>query len=276
MISFGLLTISCGWKWFLLPYTVTGGGATGISAIVQYTFSVPMYVTYFAINSVLLIIAVKHLGWAFSLKTIFGVIVLTVAFALNPTMEKGTFIKENEYFLAVVLGGLLNGTGIGIVFLNNGSTGGTDIIAKLVTQKRNLTLGRVMLYCDVLIISSSFFVPSGSIEKVVYGLITMAVSTLTVDMIVNGVRQSVQFFIFSHEYEKIADAINHELGRGVTVIDGVGWYSKEHVKVLTVLARKYESTKIFKIVKDIDPKAFVSQTSAIGVYGRGFDVMKTK
>jgi uncharacterized membrane-anchored protein YitT (DUF2179 family) len=104
----------------------------------------------------------------------------------------------------------------------------------------------------------------------------MAVSTLTVDMVVNGVRQSVQFFIFSHEYAKIADAINRELGRGVTVMDGIGWYSKEPVKVMTVLARKNESTKIFKIVKDIDAKAFVSQTSAIGVYGNGFDIMKSK
>jgi len=272
MISFGLILVSCGWKWFIMPHHITGGGATGLSAIIQYGFKIPIFITYFAINFVLIIIAVRKIGWAFSIKTIFGVSVLTIALALNPQITP-PLVKEQ--FMSVILGGLLNGAGIGIVFLNNGSSGGTDVIAKLVTQKRNLTLGRVMLYCDVVIVSSSWFV-THRIDTVIYGLVIMAVSTLTVDMVVNGVRQSVQFFIFSSHYEQIADAIMHEIGRGVTVLDGIGWYSKEHVKLLTILARKNESTKIFKIIKNIDPDAFVSQTSAIGVYGKGFDIMKTK
>jgi len=174
------------------------------------------------------------------------------------------------------LGGLLAGTGMGIMFLNNGSSGGTDIIAKMVNKYRNITLGRVLIYCDVLIIGSSFFLPNGNIEKVVYGLTAMAITTVTLDAVVNGVRQSVQFFIFSHKYEEIADAINTKVNRGVTVIDGLGWYTKEPIKIITVLARKNESAKIFKLVKTIDPNAFVSQSSAIGVYGQGFDVMKVK
>jgi len=274
MITFGLLLISCGWKFFFLPNKITLGGATGVSAMMQYATNgtIPMFVTYLAINLVLLIIAIRRLGWAFSMKTAFGVSVLTIAFAAIPTYK----LVETELFMAVILGGLLNGTGIGIIFLNNGSSGGTDIIAKLVTQKRNITLGRVMLYCDVFIISSSFFLPTGNLEKVVYGLVAMTVSTLTVDMVVNGVRQSVQFFIFTKEYEKIADAITSQLGRGATVMDGVGWYSKEHVKIITVLARKNESTSIFRLVKQLDSNAFISQTSAIGVYGEGFDVIKSK
>ena len=274
MITFGLLLISCGWKFFFLPNQITLGGATGISAMVQYGSNnkVPMFTTYFAINLVLLIISIRKLGWAFSIKTAFGVAVLTIAFAAIRTQK----LVETELFMAVILGGLLNGAGIGIIFLNNGSSGGTDIIAKLVTQHRNITLGRVMLYCDVYIISSSFFLPAGSLEKVVYGLVAMTVSTLTVDMVVNGVRQSVQFFIFTKEHEKIADAITFKLGRGATIMDGVGWYTKENVKIITVLARKNESTTIFRIVKDIDPDAFVSQSSAIGVYGKGFDMIKSK
>lgn len=271
MMTLGLLFISCGWKLFLMPYQITGGGATGIAAIVQFGFNIPISITYFALNFVLLIIAVRTLGWAFSLKTIFGVSVLTIAFAIIPTKTIGNF----EPFMAVILGGLLNGTGIGIVFLNNGSSGGTDIVAKLITQKRNLTLGRVMLYCDVCVIASSWLV-TYSIEKVIYGLVAMAVSTLTVDMVVNGVRQSVQFFIFSKKYDKIADAINTNIGRGVTLIEGTGWYSKEKIKIITVLARKHESTRIFRLVKEIDPDAFISQSSAIGVYGKGFDIIKGK
>jgi len=163
-----------------------------------------------------------------------------------------------------------------MVFLNNGSSGGTDIIAKVVNKYRNITLGRILLYCDVLIISSSYFLQNGSIERIVYGLTALTVTTLTVDMVINGVRQSVQFFIFSKNYEEIASRINSEVHRGVTILDGMGWYSKEPVKVITVIARKNESIKIFRLVKEIDPNAFISQSSAIGVYGEGFDVIKSK
>ncbi|MBP1676426.1 MAG: hypothetical protein H6Q20_985, partial [Bacteroidetes bacterium] len=178
--------------------------------------------------------------------------------------------------MACILGGLISGAGIGIVFLSNGSSGGTDIIAKVINKYRNITLGRILLYCDVLIISSSYFLSNGSIERIVYGLTQLAVTTLAVDMVVNGVRQSVQFFIFSKNYEEIATRINVEVHRGVTILDGMGWYSKEPVKVITVIARKNESVKIFRIVKDEDPNAFISQSSAIGVYGQGFDVIKSK
>lgn len=271
MITLGIFIMSCGWNWFLIPNEITGGGATGFSAIVYYATEIPVYITFFAVNLVLIVIAIIKLGWGFSLKTIFGAVMTTVALALNQIN-----VRIDDPFMATVVGGLLNGIGLGIAFLNNGSTGGTDIIAKLVTAKRNITIGKVLLYIDVCIISSSYFLPDGSIEKIIYGFLTMAVTTLTVDIVINGVRQSVQFFIFSSEPEKIADAITTQLGRGVTVLDGQGWYSKEPVKVLTTLARKQESVKIFKIIKEIDPDAFVSQTSAIGVYGKGFDVIKTK
>jgi uncharacterized membrane-anchored protein YitT (DUF2179 family) len=201
---------------------------------------------------------------------------LTLFFAIIPQAIPGTFVGADDNFMACVIGGLLSGAGIGIVFLSNGSSGGTDIIAKVVNKYRNITLGRVLLYCDVLIICSTYFFDFGSLEKIVYGLSTMAITTVAVDMVINGVRQSVQFFIFSKEYEQIATRINLDLHRGVTLLDGMGWYSKEPVKVLTVVARKNESIKIFRIVKDIDPNAFISQSSVIGVYGEGFDVIKGK
>lgn len=276
MIAIGLLMYSSAWKGFLLPHQITGGGATGIGAIVQYGTGFPIAATYGIINVVLLAISLWKLGLQFSLRSIYGVGCLTLFLAILPEAPIGTFVSENEPFMACVLGGILAGTGMGIMFLNNGSSGGTDIIAKIVNKYRNITLGRALLYCDILIISSSYLLPEGSIEKVVYGLTTMTITTFTLDMVVNGVRQSVQFFIFSARYEEIANAINIEVRRGVTILDGTGWYSKKPVKVITVLARKNESAKIFKIVKSIDPNAFVSQSSAIGVYGQGFDVMKVK
>ncbi|MDD4971758.1 MAG: YitT family protein [Paludibacter sp.] len=276
VIAFGLLMYSAAWKGFLLPHLITGGGVTGIGAILFYATKIPIFVTYFSINFVLLVIAVRTVGWAFSLRTIYGVAVLTLFFAGLPQAVPGTFVGAEDNFMACVIGGLLSGAGIGIVFLANGSSGGTDIIAKVVNKYRNITLGRVLLYCDVFIICSSYLFDFGSLEKIVYGLTTMAISTVAVDMVISGVRQSVQFFIFSKEYEQISTRINIDLHRGVTILDGMGWYSKESVKVITVVARKNESIKIFRIVKDIDPNAFISQSSVIGVYGEGFDVIKGK
>lgn len=275
-IAFGLFLYAGAWKAFLLPHQITGGGVTGIGALVYYATGIPISMTYFSINAVLLLIAVKSIGLKFSLRTIYGVAILTVFFSILPQAPIGTFVGEKEDFMACIIGGLLSGVGIGIVFLSNGSSGGTDIIAKVVNKYRNITLGRILLYCDVLIISSSYFLEIGSIERIVYGLTALTVTTLSVDMVINGVRQSVQFFIFSKEYEQIATRINTEVRRGVTILDGMGWYSKEPVKVITVIARKNESVKIFRIVKDIDPNAFISQSSAIGVYGEGFDVIKSK
>lgn len=275
-IALGLLVYAIAWKAFLLPHHITGGGVTGIGALVYYATGIPVSITYFSINAILLLIAIKTIGIKFSIRTIYGVAVLTVFFSILPQADLGTFVGEKEDFMACVLGGLLSGAGIGVVFLFNGSSGGTDIIAKIVNKNRNITLGRILLYCDVLIISSSFFLKDGSIERIVYGLTMLTVTTLTVDMVINGVRQSVQFFIFSKNYEEIATRINTDVNRGVTILDGMGWYSKEPVKVITVIARKNESIRIFKIVKECDPNAFVSQSSAIGVYGEGFDVIKSK
>jgi len=275
-ITLGLLMYAFAWKGLLIPHQITGGGVTGVGALVYYATGIPVFVTYLTINAILLLTAFKIVGWQFSVRTIIGVGILTVFLTFLPELPRGTLVDENESFMACVLGGLIMGAGIGLVFLNNGSSGGTDIIAKVVNKYRNITLGRALLYTDVLIISSSYFLEFGSIEKIVYGLTTLTISTVAVDMLINGVRQSVQFFIFSKEYETIANRINNDMRRGVTILEGMGWYSKQPVKVVTVVVRKHESISIFRIVKEIDPKAFISQASVIGVYGEGFDVIKSK
>jgi uncharacterized membrane-anchored protein YitT (DUF2179 family) len=275
-ITLGLLMYAFAWKGLLIPHQITGGGVTGVGALIYYATGIPVFATYLTINAVLLLTAFKIVGWQFSLRTILGVGILTVFLTFIPELPRGTLVDENESFMACVLGGLIMGAGIGLVFLNNGSSGGTDIIAKVVNKYRNITLGRALLYTDVIIISSSYFLEFGSIEKIVYGLTTLTISTVAVDMLINGVRQSVQFFIFSKEYEAIANRINSEMRRGVTILEGMGWYSKEPMRVVTVVVRKNESISIFRIVKEIDPKAFISQASVIGVYGEGFDVIKSK
>ncbi|MBB3187678.1 YitT family protein [Microbacter margulisiae] len=275
LIVIGLAIYAFAWKGLLLPHQITGGGVTGISALLYYAFGTPISISYFILNSILLVISIRSIGLTFSLRTIFGVGVLTLLFSIIPIVPKGTFINANDSFMACVVGGILSGIGIGMVFMSNGSSGGTDIIVKMLHKYRNVTLGRAMVYCDVLIISSSYLI-FGSIEKVVYGLVTMAVYSITVDTMINGVRQSVQFFIISREYEKIADRINTDIHRGVTILNGEGWYSHEPVKVIMLIARKNQSLAIFRLIKEIDPDAFVSQGSVIGVYGEGFDAFKVK
>ncbi len=276
MIAFGLFLYACAWKGFLLGHQIVGGGATGISALIYYATGFPVYASYLIMNSILMAFAVKALGIEFSIRTIYGILVLTFWFAILPEAPIGTFVAETDNFLACVIGGLMWGVGLGFVFINNGSSGGTDIIAKLINKYRNITLGRGLLYCDVLISSASYFLQEDvddGIKHIIYGLCTLCVAMLALEMFINGVRQSVQFFIFSKKHAEIADAISREVYRGVTILDGTGWYSKKPIKVVTVLARKHESVKIFKIVKTIDSNAFVSQSSAIGVYGEGFDQM---
>ncbi|MFI3296322.1 MAG: YitT family protein [bacterium] len=281
MIAFGLLIFVVGWNIFLFPHQIAGGGASGIAVIIMYATKgvveggIPVSISFFAINAVLLIFSIKHLGLKFSLRSIWGVVCSTIWFAIpfvdvfNSIMT--TPIPTFDPFMSSVMAGLFSGIGLGIAFNNNGSSGGTDIIAKIVNKYKPITLGRALLLCDVVIISTIGLLPEAGLEEVVYGMIEMFIATMVVDMYINGMRQSVQFFIFSSKYEAIADCIANELGRGVTILDGQGWYSKKPVKVITLLTRKTESTKVFRLVKNIDPNAFVSQSAAIGVYGEGFE-----
>ena len=279
----GVLFYVGAWKAFLLPYTIVGGGATGICAIIYFITEhlfgvgngVPIWLSFLILNTVLLVMAIKLLGLKFCLRTIYSTILMTLLFRFLPQAEMGQFLGENDALLACILGGIMCGGGLAINYSNNGSTGGTDIIAAMINKHSNITLGRVLLYCDLIIISSSYFIGNG-ITPIIYGLVNMTILSFSVDMMMNGRRQSVQFFIFSPKYAEIADSIHAEVGRGVTVLDGTGWYSKQPVKVVTVLVRKNESSKVFKLVHEIDPNAFVSQSAAAGVYGAGFDAIKSK
>ncbi|MDP2888950.1 MAG: YitT family protein, partial [Bacteroidota bacterium] len=227
--------------------------------------------TFFAINVVLVSIALKVLGASFGIKTIFSMIVLSLLFAIPQDVFPESIIEDN--FLSAVLGGMMGGVGIGLVFSRGGSTGGTDIIAMIVNKYRNISPGRIILYCDVIIIGSSYFLLH-SLDKMVYGFVSMAVVSYTLDAFLSGSNASAQIFIFSPKYEEIADYINTEFGRGVTALDGTGWYTQNDVKVLITIVRKRETSILFRRVKEIDPNAFISMASVMGVYGQGFDKIK--
>jgi uncharacterized membrane-anchored protein YitT (DUF2179 family) len=236
---------------------------------------IPITVTFFAINAILLIASIKILGFQFSIRSIFGVGCLTIWLWI-PFRDLYFKVTGEEFplfdpFMSSIMAGLILGIGMGMAFTNNGSSGGTDIIAKIINKYRTITLGRALLFTDVIIICSSGFLPGAGIDRVIYGLIVLTVTSITLDMYINGIRQSVQFFIFSKKYIEIADAITQKAHRGVTFINGQGWYSKEPSKVITVVSRRNESTQIFKLIKEIDPDSFISQSAVIGVYGKGFE-----
>ncbi|HPH00904.1 MAG TPA: YitT family protein [Tenuifilaceae bacterium] len=277
IIVLGLLLYALSWTAFLLPHKLTGGGVSGIGALVFYATGIPMGYTYFVINIGLILLSIKVLGRGFGVKTIFGVTVGAVLLSVLQVVIKQPVVDDK--FMSVIIGGAIAGVGLGIVFTQGGSTGGTDIIAMIINKYRNISPGRVILYCDVIIIGSSYFAlldldPAGRIETIVYGYVAMAITAYAIDATLSGSKQSVQIFVFSKKYQEIADRITGDLHRGVTVVDGVGWFSKEPQKVLITLVRKYESNDVYKIIKEIDPEAFLSVSTVMGVYGRGFDVIK--
>jgi uncharacterized membrane-anchored protein YitT (DUF2179 family) len=291
VITFGLVLYAVGFTCFQLPYEITTGGLAGAGAVIFYAIGFPVQYTFFLINIILLAIAIKVLGWKFCVKTIYAVFMLT--FLLGVAQEIMLMVAKNRpdefvlsaqglpqvvkdnMFLSCILGASLEGVGIGFVFLSNGSTGGTDIIAAIINKYKDVTLGQMMMLCDLIIITSSLLLPTGNIDKLIYGYCTLIITNLMLDYIVDRGRQSVQFLIFSMKYDEIAQAIN-ELHRGVTVLNGQGWYTKHERKVLVVLAKKRESTMIFRVIQNIDPAAFVSQSKVIGVFGDGFDKIKVK
>ena len=287
-ITLGLLLYTFGFTVFLMPNEIVTGGVSGIGAIIYYSTHFPVGYTYFLVNAVLLIVVLKILGWRFLVKTIYAIIVLTLMLSIAqeviPKDATGNYVKilgEGQEFMALIIGCMLTGTSLAIVFLNNGSTGGTDIIAASVNKFHNVSLGTVLTFVDLIIIGSCLFIPQfgdllGRLHKVVFGFCTMFIENFMLDYVMNSRRQSVQFFIISSKWQEIANAIATQMDHGVTILDGHGWYSGNERKVLCILARKNESTPIFRLIKMIDPYAFVSQSAVIGVFGEGFDQIKVK
>lgn len=272
-IVIGLALYAIGLVGFIKPGEIVTGALAGICLLIEYASGIKLQYSYFAINAVLLLLSFKILGANFLKRTIFGVVTLTLLLSVFQSLITKPLLT-GEPILSGVIGAMLCGAGIGLVFSSNGSTGGTDIIVAAINKYKNLSFGRGMLLCDFLIISSSYLL-FHDFNKIVTGLIVMGVMTYTIDMVINGFRQSVQFLIFSEKHEEIAQAIITETGRGCTFLDGMGAYTHKPSKVVVLLAKRSESVQIFRLIKGIDENAFISQSTVRGVYGKGFDQIKT-
>lgn len=278
----GLIIYSIGYSCFLLPYQIISGGLSGIATLVFYSTGFHANYTYFLVNIGLLVLAARIMGWRYTVRTICATLIvsLLIGFIQSWLITIGPDGKEvitrilgEERFMSCVIGGVMEGLGLALVFLSGGSTGGTDIIASSVNKYWDLSLGRIMIYIDLFIIASSYLLEK-SLETVVVGYVTMFISMNFMDFIINGARQSVQFTIISNKHEEIAQTISNRVGRGVTFLYGEGWWSREQRKVLLIMAKRYESRRIFQLVHEIDPNAFMSMSNVEGVFGEGFDKIK--
>jgi uncharacterized membrane-anchored protein YitT (DUF2179 family) len=269
--TIALFVMALGWTGFLIPNKILGGGVNGIATMLFWTTGLSTGITIVAVNIVLILIALRIIGSGFGVKTVYSIVVISAMFSILQYYIKEPFVTDR--FMAAIVGGVLSGTSIGLVFTQGGSTGGTDIIALIVNKYHNISPGKIILLIDVFIISSSYFIFQ-SIETLVYGFVVMGVSSYTIDLVLTGFKQSVQLFVFSKNAEVIADRITRETGRGVTLIKGTGWYTKTEHSVLMVMAKKMESQQLFRIIKEVDPAAFVSLNTVMGVYGKGFDEIR--
>lgn len=278
----GIIVYSIGYTCFMLPYKITTGGVGGISALIYYATGVQANIPYVGLNAVLIAIALYILGWKYCLRTMISIGLITICIGFFQDQmtivgpdgsETMRMIVGDEKSIACVIGALLEGLGLAFVFINGGSTGGTDIIASSVNKYKDISLGRVMIMIDLTIISCSWFIIH-DLETLVISYLALVISMNFLDFVVNSSRQSVQFTIISERYEEIAQGVNEEVDRGVTILNGQGWYSKEPRQVLLIMARKQESVHIFQIIRKIDPKAFVTMSNVEGVFGEGFDTIK--
>ncbi len=289
LITLGIVLYTAGWVIFLIPNNLVGGGVTGISSIIQYATGIKMGFTYLVLNAILLAMAMFFIGFGFGGKTVYAIVLASFLLNFFQTAIPPTIIValalNNGKLMSTIMGGIMAGTGIGMAISEGGSTGGTDIIALIVNKYRNVSPGRMILAMDVVIILSSLAVPSytsdgetigwaDKVTTIVYGLILVTINSYVLDIYLAGSKQSVLLFVLSKKHEQIADAITGELHRGVTVLEGRGWFTKENTEVLMVITRKTDLNVMLKYIKAIDPNAFLSVSSVTGVYGKGFDKIK--
>ena len=283
LITVGLLLYTLAWAVFLLPNNLVGGGITGLGSIIQYSTGFNVAYSYIIINTILVLIALKVLGGGFGAKTIYALVVTALFLRVLPGMIPADFIQgftaENGKLMCVIFAGAMVGIGIALTFAQGGSTGGTDIIALMVSKFYRVSPGTVIAVLDLLIIGSSMLIPNGAslsdkLLILLYGFVLTGVTNYTLDFAINGRRQSVQLFIFSEQYETLTDRICNEIHRGVTLLDSQGGYSKHTGKLVVVIVKRTETSRILKLIKEVDPDAFVSIGNVSEVYGKGFEPMK--
>lgn len=279
ILTIGVFLYAFSWIAFIIPKGIAGGGVTGISSIIYYATDglLPISLSYLVINVALITVGTIILGKGFGFKTIYCILCASLMFEVLPQFEWITTLSDiPDKFINAIIGGALSAFGIAAIFMQGGSTGGTDIIAIVLSKYRDSSPGKIFMYCDLIIIGSILVLPGKGLQDVVYGYIVMVSFTYLLDQLLTGAKQSVQIIIFSSKYKEIGDMLITSMDRGVTALDSVGWYSQQEGKVLIVIARKQQLPQITASIKEVDHKAFISVSSVMGVYGEGFEKVKAK
>lgn len=270
-IIIGLFINAFGWVAFLVPAKIVGGGVTGIAAIIYYISGFPIGISVLIINFVLVLCGIKVLGLRFAISSIFGILIISLLFLLLPQFIREPIVSDR--FMSALIGGALAGIGIGIALTNGGNSGGTDIIALIITKYRNISLGRVILYIDVLIIASSYLI-ARELETIVFGYVVMVVLAYTIDLVIEGKKQSFQITIVTNYSDIISERIGNEIGRGITFYKGTGWYSKKDKNIIMCVCQRHDKQKILKVVGQVDRDAFITVAKVSAVFGANFDRLK--
>ena len=274
LMTVGSVIFCMAWTSFVIPNGVASGGLTGLCTIIQYGTGIPIGWTYPVLNVVLLLLGFLALGKGFGIKTVYVIALTSLLFDILPQFPQLEVIMDEKLLVALV-GGLMESVGIGLVLQRGGSTGGTDIIAMMINKYWPVSPGKVYLYTDIFIISSVLLVPDKGLVDMIYAYVMMLGFSFGVDYVLLGNKSSIQILIFSSKYQEIADHMINNVQRGVTALESVGWYSQMESKVLIVIARKNQMNEIVNEVKSIDKKAFISVSTAMSVYGEGFEEVKT-
>ena len=274
LMTIGSVIFCMAWTSFIIPNGLASGGLTGLCTIIQYGLGIPIGITYPIINIILLILGFLCLGKGFGFKTIYVIGLTSILFDVLPQFPQLEVLMDEKLLVALV-GAFLESIGIGLVLLRGGSTGGTDIIAMLINKYWPVSPGRVYLYSDIVIISILLFIPEKGLVDLIYAFVVMVGFSFGVDYVLLGNKSSVQILVFSSKYQEIADHIINDVHRGVTALQSVGWYSQKESKVLMIIARKYQMNEVVNEIKSIDKKAFISVSTAMSVFGEGFEEVKT-
>lgn len=282
-----ILTLACfifAWAWegFMIPNDMSAGGMMGLCTVIQYATGgvVQAQYSYLSINVLLIILAVLSMGIGFGFRSIYCILVSTLAMGLLSSVDflksmPGEFFFVQETLLIPVIAGLLEAFGLGLVLRFGGSTGGTDIIALMVHKYWPISLSAIFLISDLLVVALLLLLPDKQFSDMCYGIVELVTFSMMVDTVVGGQRNSYQLMVFSKKYETIADHITQVLGRGLTVLDGQGWFTKQNRRILLVLINKKELPGLSKLIKETDPEAFMSVSRVGNVYGEGFEEIKT-
>ncbi len=281
-----MLTMACfffamAWECFLIPNGMGAGGMMGLCTVIQYATAgfIKAQYSYVVINAVLIIIAVLLMGIGFGFKTIYCIAVSTLAMGLVSRLGvlhcvPGGFFYIQERVLIPIVAGVFEAVGIGLVLRYGGSTGGTDIVALMVNKYWPVSLSMAFLVADLVICAMLLFLPDKNFSDMCYALEEVVVFSMMIDTVVGGKRSSYQLMVFSEKYGEIADHIIQNMDRGVTVLKAQGWFTKKEKNVLYILISQRELPSLTKVIRETDPKAFMSVSPTNNVYGEGFEEIK--